>query len=284
MKNKERKIINMEYFKDKEISEPKRSFVRSLWGVYDDNDRMLLRRKKQDNDIKLNLLNPFKIDFVSYTFGKDNHQYLLDQGIKSVMVDDKPIVWSMHEEQFRHKLEVFKRAMEDFDEIVFLDWDCMPIRSLPDDFWETMYKRQSIQAIMRMYHRNKAHWRNSDKRKVPEAGWVYIRDRTIPNRLISLWEEMGRPWSEEIVLAQYIDNCMDGWKGIEEYFENYEPLFYTWCNVRVCSDFLLSQKPLFGHFSYKEVALFLKNINADNFETLTQQYCHENRHQLGRQY
>ena len=120
----------------------KSSFIRGLWGIYDNTKKCFERRKKIDNDIKIVLSNPYTKDFMTYVFGEDNYKYLVDKGLKCKLIDKKPIVWDMEKEQFRHKLEIFKCGMEDFDEIVFLDWDCLPVKEINKNFWETLRNKK----------------------------------------------------------------------------------------------------------------------------------------------
>lgn len=258
----------------------KRGFIRALWGVYDHQERrMYKRRAVQDNNIALIKLNPMAQPFTCYTFGEDNHKFLIDQGIDSSLVDKKPIIWDMETKQFRHKLEVLKCGLQDYDEVVFLDWDCMAIRPLPKDMWESLAEKEPIQAILRMYHRRKAMWRKREARQIPEASWVYIREKGIGDDLIQLWSEMGEPWSEELVIAKYIDNQMGGWKGREEYWKRFEPYVYTWANTRICSPELIAQKPVFAHFAPNKVISILKWIKQSGKkpEEVLQDFCEKNK-------
>lgn len=149
--------------KDEPKAEPKRAFIRALWGVYGDERKYYKRRPKQDNDIEMVKLNQNAQPHVTYVFGEDNYKYLIDKGLDCRLVDKRPIVWDMDEEQFRHKLEVLHQGMLEFDEIIFLDWDCTECRPLPDDFWDKLAEKAPIQAVLRQYHKRKAYWRKSDQ-------------------------------------------------------------------------------------------------------------------------
>jgi hypothetical protein len=112
----------------------------------------------------------------------------------------------MDNEQFRHKLEVLHQGMQEFDEVVFLDWDCTECRPLPGNFWERLAEKSEIQAVLRQYRRKKVMWRKEHQRKLPEASFVYINNKETTKGLNKLWEEMGRPWSEELAfwwMAKY---------------------------------------------------------------------------------
>lgn len=233
----------------------KRSFVRTLWGIYDNTRRFYQRRSKMDNDIKLLLNSQYNHQWRTYVFGEDNLKFLQDNGVKDcVLVDKKPYVWDMDTQQFRHKLEAFRCGMQDFDEIVFLDWDCQPERDLPNDFWETLRRKNSLQAIIRMYARKKAYWRKSDQRKVPCASFVYINEKSIADDLIKTWEDMGSPMSEEVPMAKYMDDKIGGWKGIDAYWDIYEPDFFVLDEGYVYTkEKLATKNRCFGHYNHREV-------------------------------
>ena len=234
----------------------KTGFVRTLWGIYDDTRRFYMRRAKMDNDIKLLLKNPYNEPWRTYVFGEDNLKFLTDLGVKDcVLVDKRPYVWDMDTQQFRHKLEAFRYGMEDFDQMVFLDWDCQPEKPLPKDFWEVLGKKDSLQAIIRSYRRMKATWRKIDMRKVPCASFVYIREKQVAYDLIKKWEEMGCPMSEETPMAKYMDDKMGGWKGLDEYWKRHEPDFFVLDEGIVYPQELLATKNrCFGHLNHRAVS------------------------------
>jgi len=234
----------------------KSKFIRTLWGEYDASDKNKHRRKKMEVDIKLLLQNPYKVEFKTYVFGKDNFSFLQDHGIEDCeLIDTKPIVWDMATQQFRHKIEAFKRGIEEFDEIVFLDWDCQAIKPLPCLFWEKLRELEKIQAVLRMYKRRKAYWRKKDQRKIPCASFVYINDVKVGQDLVDLWENMGKPWSEEIVIMKYMEQLSGGsWKGIDYYWDNFEPNFFVLDEGYVYEKSLLQTKDLtFKHYNARQV-------------------------------
>jgi hypothetical protein len=207
----------------------KRGFIRTLWGIKNRTERRLKRRDKMDGDIKFLSLNKYDKTDMVYVFGEDNYKYLVDLGFKCRLLTKEPCAWDMEKEQYRHKLEVFYRASLDFEEFIFLDWDCMPIKELPLDFWEGFYKKQTFQAALSQYKRPRINFRETEKRKVPCASFVYIRDKHIPKELISLWEKSDNNdrMFEENIMARYTDNFTGGWKGIEVYWDLFEPIYFT---------------------------------------------------------
>jgi len=247
------------------MKETKRAFIRGLWGIYDHKGRRYYQRRvKLDNDIKIIKLNKNAPHHITYVFGEDNYKYLADRGFAVRLVDKRPIVWDMDKEQFRHKLEVLHQGMQEFDEIAFLDWDCTACKPLPLNFWDRLREKESIQAVLRQYHKKKARWRKTDQRKFPEASFVYINDPSVTVGLNNLWEEMGRPWSEEKVIAKYIDNIIgeaeENW--LETYWSRFEPFFATRGNDKAPSPSALENGYLFIHINYKIVAELLRRSDG----------------------
>ena len=241
-----------------------RGFIRGLWGIYEHQDRRFYKRRvKLDNDIKMISLNKNAQKHVTYVFGEDNYKYLIDRGFDARLVDKRPIVWDMDKEQFRHKLEVLYQGLQEFDEIVFLDWDCTECRPLPLDFWDKLAQKEPIQAVLRQYHKKKAPWRKIDQRKIPETSFVYIRNKEIGAELNALWEKMGRPWSEEVVMAKYIDNRSGGWHGLEYYWEHYNPFFATWGKSKVPPPEALNYGYQYVHINGKVVGGVLSQSGED---------------------
>jgi len=242
----------------------KRGFVRALWGIHDNTQRHFKHRGKINNDIKLVAYNKYMPPYTTFVFGEDNHKQLLDSGFQNcILADKRPIVWDMNKEQFRHKLEVLKLGSQLFDEMVYTDIDTMPVKPIPDNFWNVLAQKKSIQAILRMYHRKKCFWRHKDPRKVPCAAFIYIGDKAIPEELIATWEKMGRPWSEEVALMKYIDDISGGWKDEKYYWDNFEPVFFNLlCNTAYGHKEMVKAKDVcFEHFNHRVVSALLRQIS-----------------------
>ena len=241
----------------------KRTFIRCVWGAYSSNQELkdeaakiwkgvdkLERRSKIDSDIQLIQDNKFNEPFIVYVYGKDNYDKMKSLGLDCALVDPNPAPFDQVKYVYRHKLELIKYAMEadGYDEIIYLDWDCIPQKKLPDNFWDEFQKKGSIQACLQQYRRRKCLWRQDDVRKVPNGGFVYLRDKTIPSQVIKIWETMPQD-NDEPAWAKFIDNMMGGWKGMDEFWKTYETPF---CNLHRMSpypiDLLKSKDLCFIHF------------------------------------
>ena len=213
----------------------KRSFIRCLWGKYQGVTKLEKRRNKIDKDIerivKCKYSHPFKI----YVYGKDNFKYLTNMGFSCELIDSNPLPFDVNKNHFRHKMELIKIAMEqDFDEIVYLDWDCVPVKKLTHTFWDDLYKKGDIQGCLQIYKNKRCFWRKEDRRKMINGGFLYIRDRAIPKMAISFLSDSQN--NDEIAWTRYIDYRMGGWKNWSVngklFLENYENDF---CNLQKCS-------------------------------------------------
>ena len=201
----------------------KRLIMRAFWGVNDKSHRLLNRKYRVDGNIKGLLKSKNNTEFITYVWGKDNYEHLTKLGFKCVLVYDEPFQWDLIKYQYRHKLEALKYAMEveGVDELLHVDWDCVPLKKADDKMWEQLSKKDVFQSNLMQYHRIKAKWRKSDRRKIPNGGCVYIKDKNVPAELIKVWETMKGP-SAEPPMAKFTDNLMGGWKGINEYWKRFE--------------------------------------------------------------
>jgi len=253
------------------IKNPKRSFVRGVWGVPDINFLPgKNRRIKVANDILFAKINPYEPPLKVYVFGEDNYKILSDMGFNCVLINKNPYIYERPMEEYRHKMEIWRHAQQEFDEMVFLDWDCIPLRPIDYDFWDVMQKGAKIQATIYMYMKEKALWRmDKDPRKISAATFVYMREPDIANDIINIWKNMGKPWREELALTLYIEKLNNGWKGIEDYRKSkfeppYHTLFYHYDNAYKNS--IMLKYNTFFHMNKNKIQCLLGNENNVNDE------------------
>jgi hypothetical protein len=246
----------------------KSQFIRVIWGNYDHLDKKgWWHRPKIDQDALLNRINPNKMDFVVYTFGEENHKKLIDDGYISTLIDKRDIVWDMDLHQYGHKLQAWKCALEDWDEIVATDWDCVPLKPIPDNFWDKLREKHEFQASLVRYRRPKCEWRRGEERKkIPGAPFVYMRGKNIGKDVFECWERHDRPWSEEVGMAHYIDDLYGKWIGQEKYMEIHEP--YWFCDHRYSRPWkenpVVEKDIVFDHLNKKERSRLIRTIQNSN--------------------
>lgn len=229
----------------------KRGFIRTVYGIYDDSHRITKRRSRIDRDIERILHSKCNEPFVTYVMGEGNFNVLKEKGVENcVLLDKNPYRFDLINYQYRNKMEVIAHAMQNdgYDELVYLDWDCVPQTKLPEDFWDRCREKDVFQATLQIYHRKKCGWRAESKRKVPNGGFIYLRDSSLPEKAIQWWKKLGKPDNDEPAWARVTDEMMGGW-DMEQYWERFETMF---CNLHRSSPFdqqrLKSKNECFIHF------------------------------------
>jgi len=239
-----------------------KAFIRALWGDVSSH---------RSGKIAKEILSVTDRDwFTTYVFGEENEKWLKSQGFKTILVTPENTLWDLETELYRHKLEVFKVATNDFEEFAFLDWDCIPTGDI-SYAWDELRKKETFQANLFQYRTKKCLWREEEQRKVCNGGFAYFRDPSIPQKMIDFWDEF-RIWvsakqkerkekgkdirfrekslvfDDEPAMSKYIDWVSGGWCGKEKYWDLFEPEV---CNLRKKSVYpqkmLDSKKSCFIH-------------------------------------
>lgn len=254
----------------------RRGFVRTLWGDYGDPRRLFNCRGKMDDDISLIRHNKYEYQLnpTYYIFGENNFKLMQDMGFNCKLLDKRPFVYGENESMFKHKIDAYVAATDDFDEFVFLDLDCMLIKPLPDDFWERCYEKEAIQGSLMIYHKRKAKWRKSDTRKIPCACYMYFRNKEMVDGVLRAWEK-SKMESEEVAAARFMDEYAGGWKGLDYYWENFEPDFYAMSRNIVYDQKDYVYKDLcFHHFhENSEVTHYLDKIAKKDLPEWAKEIC-----------
>lgn len=255
----------------------RRGFVRCLWGV---PSKAYRRNSKVINvDLEFIKYNVFDQPFTTYVFGESNLELLKRQGIencklisKDISLWDWKIIRGGEIDQYGHKLKTLEAASNDFDEFIFLDWDCMAVRPLPEDFWEDLSKKQMIQAHLRSYGMKQKYiqkkgsiWRDKDVNKRPCASFIYVRGKEMAEKIYNTWLE-DKKRSDEKTLAIVTDEMMGGW-DINKYWEMFEPncfMLFRNENKGICFDkeFLKQKKLTFMHI-HKQITIPCLNAIKD---------------------
>jgi len=226
-------------------------FVHCLWGIppthpdYKDN-HWFSRLSKVGDDIKLYMANPYSPETTVYIFGQENYKRMIDLGFECKLLDKRPYVFDMEKSQYTHKIVCWQEATIDFDSMVFLDWDCVPLKPIHTYFWDRMNEGSEIKAPIYIYHRKRVYRPPNDHRKVCSASFVYIKGHKHADGIMKTWIEMGKPWKEEEPETKYIDSLSGGWKDVENY-KQHDTYCYQMSKVpgleKDSSEFI------FGHFN-----------------------------------
>jgi hypothetical protein len=228
--------------------EKKRVFVRVLFGEFAENwvpeenhdipqtHQFVKSRKKIQKDIKARRDEKRKLDCITYVYGKKNEEILKSYGFKTVLIHDEPYMWGPEKKRiWWHKLHAYRYiANEDgISEFVFLDWDCFLNKNLFSNFWERLNQKEDFQSPLCRYGTSilgQSKYRKSitSKKIVPNGGFVYIRDKSIPDKIWEFSNVGGNKWLDEAAYAKYVDDRMGEWIGTKRYWDLFEPEVVRW--------------------------------------------------------
>ena len=113
---------------------------------------------------------------------------------------------------------------DDYDEILWVDWDCYPLKEMPDNYWDIMGKKESFQANLMTYHHRQCWWRKHASRTVPNGGFIYLRDRAIVSRVMSIYDSY-KGINDEPAWARYIDDFIGDWGNLQASYKKYWDMF-----------------------------------------------------------
>jgi len=201
----------------------KRAFIRGLWGVYDDSNWIKKMRYRMDGEIMSAVQNQFTEKFTTYVMGEDNYNLIKKIIPDAVLISKEPFVFDLVKFLHRNKMEIIKYAIDQdgLDEVIWLDWDCIPTKKLPPDFWDYLGKKEVFQANLQRYRRNMCPWRSKDQGCVPNGGYLYLRDKELIYKAIKVWDTMPQQ-NDERAWAKLTDDMMGGWEGIDKYWRIFE--------------------------------------------------------------
>lgn len=145
-----------------------------------------------------------------------------------------------------NRIFALRKIMEEFDEIVSLDWDTSQVGDVPDDFWEVHRERDVFQSPLIRYTQRKALWRRGRGRKIiPNGGYVYCREPLILDWWFQLTKDMMKG-DDEVALAKITDSMMGGWSKAK-YCERFEPVFAHPRRTAISTEHRRAKRKIFRH-------------------------------------
>ncbi len=144
-----------------------------------------------------------KLGFDCFLVTRDDYQHLPEP----VFADDN---WHFRSAEsmarfWRHKLLALQHATAFFDEFVFLDFDCTLNRELPRDFWDRFKSKESLQTTFVRYAKTQCPWRTIDRRTAALAAFIYIGDKSVPQKLLDI-SDAHPDFREETVITKYVES------------------------------------------------------------------------------
>lgn len=172
---------------------------------------------------------------------------------------------------FLYKIFALKKSMEEYDEILFLDWDFFITKELDDQFFNLLQNREDIQMPLYFYPKemvdlfkvmdlenkiisnyyNNLHtqlmthckWEFEEGLVIPNAGFIYCRNKEFFNDILEIQKKNDIKTNiEEISAMVYFHKKM---KNIDEYLETIEPIV---CNGREDDD-MWGKQLLFNRYT-----------------------------------
>lgn len=224
---------------------------------------------------------------IVYVWGKNNRDHLHKLGYDVHLMEDDP--FPTKDKQYAKKLLVLDHAINEFGEIMMLDWDCHILRPLDDKFYDYLSSK-SIQCPLYCQHVdtanalyevfgnnhdekdkfmhfaklmeqefNKYSWRYQQSLVSPNFGFFYTRDKLIGKKLLEITEKNDLVGCIEEHAMWIYANCT-----LEEYLERHQPLFIQGVSDdRTDHPFKISvvQRNLNAYISSKlPMDLYLKHI------------------------
>jgi len=165
--------------------------------------------------------------FEVYVAGLNNLEYLqskncyLDKHLHCV--DNNP--WPCEKKHLlRNKIHLIGKALEEYDEVLALDWDCaclhLPEYATLDAMWADFSNGAPLRSLGWGYIRRMIPWRVGHERKVANTGALYAR-RDIWPSVESAWETTGRHLNDEVATTFVMDALTGGWQGVEKWSTEY---------------------------------------------------------------
>lgn len=250
----------------------------------------IIRTYWGSNSATNNELPPFAIypkQEVVYVWEEESQIKFKELGYETRLVDkDLYSYFNTDNTQYGKKLIALKLALEEFEEVMMLDWDCYILRPLDHTFYEylqskpiqcPLYSQHSkvVEALLeafpnpsdklnqfflKMEHGfTKYNWELGEGFVSPNFGMFYTRDKTVGESLIRISiDNQLQGCIEEHAMLIYA-NCT-----LDEYLEKYQPLFVQGVSKdRTDHDLMISkvQTNLNNHIDSKlPMDLYLKHV------------------------
>lgn len=223
-------------------------FIRAFWG-----DLKNFNGKHRNEIICAS--NNKSLNDIVYVWGEENNKFLKLLGYQTVLISARSTEYGddfllNSNEYMIHKLISIKKGIEQFGEVIFLDWDCFQIKPIDKKFYELLYKRNNtIQMPLYIYPKNysdlvlnswieasvkekeyvikqqeyleKYHYDWENSFVTPNAGFIYSSNSMIIDELIRInyTEKIGIASEEMSFLLYSKTTC----KTLSDYVNTYEP-------------------------------------------------------------
>jgi hypothetical protein len=241
-------------------------FIRAFWGN--------IKVDKEKYITEIRHAGKSRVDELVYVWGDDNYNILTSFGYQCHKMSSEPFEYGddlseLASAFFMHKIQAIRRGIEMFGEVIFLDWDCWPIKQIDDEFFKNL-KNQNKRLQIPLYSFPKEgyleevfkrwpkipekykkvainHYENvkmgfydfGNNMVIPCTCFVYCSDITYFDEYMEVYENNKSMYSEECLWYLLLKNKCE---TLDEYIKTYEPLV---CNAKHNSHF--NQKDLYDY-------------------------------------
>jgi hypothetical protein len=203
---------------------PTSVFVRALWGDQPPSPYAKGPDEAGLGKNQIEVLNTWRRfaqpkPCLNFVWGKHNADFMRRNGIPFFEMSEAGNPGVSH---WSRKLLCCERALELFDEVVWMDWDVRMVRPLPDDFWQQLRRGQCFQAKLHWYKKMRSWFRplkNSPNPCVlPGGGCFYFRDLNLVRHCHNIFRRFQTA-TDEVVFALLYREMTQDWIDPEEFSE-----------------------------------------------------------------
>lgn len=183
--------------------------IRALWG--------------NRNDIRNEIPIKPKHDEIVYVWGKDNLHYVKSLGYETRFVQNTV------KADYKYKLDAIDLAYEEFGKILFLDWDCIQIKSIDGLEFNSpsmplySYPKNHIQPYIKLQKQIKEYsWDFGESYVIPNACCISVEGFNLGKELKKIHSKYKFHTLVEEFAFKLFTNC-----SLDEYIQNYDsPYLY----------------------------------------------------------
>lgn len=179
--------------------------IRAFWGSLETYKTQIETAPRYDEEV--------------IVWGKENFEYLVNRGYKCTMVSEQPYDYTIaaahtfvDHSSLIHKLKAIDLAVEKFNEIIFLDWDCYNVKNLDSSFYSLVrqgnefqvplyvYPKEALEKLVKSdidieyYHffskladyLEEHAYRLNEDYVIPNTGFIYCNNKIVTEKLIDI--------------------------------------------------------------------------------------------------